>query len=29
MRCEGEVHAVLMRQLQGKPPCSDLFGVKG
>jgi transposase len=28
-RCKGEVHAVLMRQLQGKPPCSDLFGVKG
>jgi transposase len=23
------VHAVLMRRLQGKPPCSDLFGVKG
>jgi transposase len=28
-RCKGEVHAVLMRQLQGKPPCSDLFGVQG
>jgi transposase len=28
-RCKGEVHAVLMRQLLGKPPCSDLFGVKG
>jgi transposase len=28
-RCKGEVHAVLMRQLLGKPPCADLFGVKG
>lgn len=28
-RCKGEVHAMLMRQLLGKPPCSDLFGVKG
>jgi transposase len=28
-RREGEVHAVLMRRLVGKPPCSDLFGVKG
>jgi transposase len=28
-RCKGEVHAVLMRTLQGKPPCADLFGVKG
>jgi transposase len=28
-RCKGEVHAVLMRQLLGKPPCCDLFGVKG
>ena len=28
-RCKGEVHAVLMRRLVGKPPCSDLFGVKG
>src|SRR4029453_517582 len=27
-RCKGEVHAVLMRRLLGKPPCSDLFGVK-
>jgi transposase len=26
---KNEVHAVLMRRLQGKPPCSDLFGVKG
>ena len=24
-----EVHGVLMRTLQGKPPCSDMFGVKG
>jgi transposase len=23
---KNEVHAVLMRRLQGKPPCSDLFG---
>ena len=28
-RCKNEIHAVLMRRLQGKPPCSDLFGVKG
>src|SRR6266566_5871972 len=28
-RAKNEVHAVLMRRLQGKPPCSDLFGVKG
>jgi transposase len=28
-RTKNEVHAVLMRRLQGKPPCSDLFGVKG
>ena len=26
---KNEVHAVLQRRLQGKPPCSDLFGVKG
>ena len=26
---KNEVHAALMRRLQGKPPCSDLFGVKG
>jgi transposase len=26
---KNEVHAVLMRRLKGKPPCSDLFGVKG
>jgi transposase len=24
-----EIHAVLQRRLRGKPPCSDLFGVKG
>jgi transposase len=28
-RVKNEVHAVLMRRLMGKPPCSDLFGVKG
>ena len=28
-RAKDEVHAVLHRRLQGKPPCSDLFGVKG
>ncbi len=28
-RCKNEVHAVLMRRLQGKPPVTDLFGVKG
>jgi transposase len=28
-RIKNEVHAVLMRRLQPKPPCSDLFGVKG
>jgi transposase len=28
-RAKNEVHAVLMRRLQGKPPCSDLFGIKG
>ena len=26
---KNEVHACLQRRLQGKPPCSDLFGVKG
>jgi transposase len=26
---KNEIHAVLHRRLQGKPPCSDLFGVKG
>ena len=28
-RAKNEVQAVLVRRLQGKPPCSDLFGVKG
>jgi transposase len=28
-RAKNEMHAVLQRRLQGKPPCSDLFGVKG
>jgi transposase len=28
-RVKNEVHAVLMRRLKGKPPFSDLFGVKG
>jgi len=28
-RAKNEVHAVLMRRLKGKPPVSDLFGVKG
>src|SRR5919108_3123577 len=28
-RAKNEIHAVLGRRLQGKPPCSDLFGVKG
>jgi transposase len=28
-RVKNEIHAVLQRGLQGKPPCSDLFGVKG
>jgi transposase len=28
-RAKNEVHAVLHRRLQGKPPCSDLFRVKG
>jgi transposase len=28
-RAKNEIHAVLQRQLQGRPPCSDLFGVKG
>jgi transposase len=28
-RAENEIHAALQRRLQGKPPCSDLFGVKG
>ncbi|MBV8955822.1 MAG: IS110 family transposase [Solirubrobacterales bacterium] len=28
-RSKQEIHAVLHRRLQGKPPVSDLFGVKG
>ncbi len=28
-RSKNEIHAVLLRRLQPKPPCSDLFGVKG
>jgi transposase len=28
-RAKNEIHAVLGRRLQRKPPCSDLFGVKG
>jgi transposase len=28
-RAKNEIQAVLQRRLQGKPPCSDLFGVKG
>ena len=28
-RAKNEIHAVLQRRLQGKSPCSDLFGVKG
>jgi transposase len=28
-RAKNEIHAVLMRRLKGKPPMSDLFGVKG
>jgi transposase len=28
-RSKNEIHAVLQRRLKGKPPCSDLFGVKG
>jgi transposase len=28
-RVKNEIHAVLMRQLIGRPPVSDLFGVKG
>jgi transposase len=26
---KNQIHAVLMRQLVGRPPCADLFGVKG
>jgi transposase len=28
-RAKNEIQAVLQRRLQGKPPCSDLFGVRG
>jgi transposase len=28
-RTKNEVHAVLVHQLKGRPPCSDLFGLKG
>jgi transposase len=28
-RVKNEIHAALMRQLKGRPPASDLFGVKG
>jgi transposase len=28
-RSKNEIHAVLARRLQAKPPCADLFGVKG
>src|SRR5512142_1126671 len=28
-RAKNEIHACLQRRLQGKPSCSDLFGVKG
>ena len=28
-RAKNEIHACLQRRLQGKPLCSDLFGVKG
>src|SRR3954466_1326465 len=28
-RAKNEIHAVLQRRLAGKPPCADLFGVKG
>src|SRR3954451_23184966 len=28
-RAKNEIHAVLRRRLEGKPPCTDLFGVKG
>jgi transposase len=28
-RTKNEIHAVLMRRLKGRPPVSDLFGVKG
>jgi transposase len=28
-RAKNEIHAVLMRRLKGRPPASDLFGIKG
>jgi transposase len=28
-RVKNEVQAVLVRRLKGRPPCSDLFGIKG
>ena len=28
-RAKNEIHAALQRRLQAKPPCSDLFGIKG
>src|SRR6516164_5608104 len=28
-RVKNEIHASLQRRLQERPPCSDLFGVKG
>src|SRR6266516_1983747 len=28
-RVKNEVHAVLVRRLKGRPPASDLFGIKG
>lgn len=28
-RAKNEIHAVLQRRLKGKPPCTDLFGIKG
>ncbi|MBA3262031.1 MAG: IS110 family transposase [Thermoleophilaceae bacterium] len=28
-RAKNEIHAVVMRRLKGRPPVSDLFGVKG
>ena len=28
-RAKNEIQAVLQRRLKGKPPCTDLFGVKG
>ena len=28
-RAKNAIHAVLARRLQGRPPCSDVFGVKG